>query len=166
MTQQVQTQDIGTRAAAEARLWLGTPYLHQASQRGAGCDCLGLIRGIWRALYEGAEPQPVPGYSRDWAEATGQELLHAAALRHLVARPLHQRALGDVLLFRLTRRAPARHLGLQSRAQDGSQRFIHAYSGYGVVENSLTCNWQGRLVGRFAFPAPRAGAPIDQQRSR
>ena len=43
----------------EARTWLGTPYLHQASVRGAGCDCLGLVRGVWRALY-GREPEAVP----------------------------------------------------------------------------------------------------------
>lgn len=29
-----------------ARSWLGTPYHHQASLRGVGCDCLGLIRGL------------------------------------------------------------------------------------------------------------------------
>ena len=39
-----------TRAAivAEARAWIGTPYRHQASLKGIGCDCLGLLRGIWR----------------------------------------------------------------------------------------------------------------------
>ncbi|MEM9842167.1 MAG: peptidase P60, partial [Pseudomonadota bacterium] len=31
-----------------ARAWLGTPYRHQASRRGVGADCLGLIRGVWR----------------------------------------------------------------------------------------------------------------------
>lgn len=31
---------------AAARQWLGTPYRHQASVRGVGCDCLGLIRGV------------------------------------------------------------------------------------------------------------------------
>lgn len=35
---------------AAARSWLGTPYHHQASRKGVGCDCLGLIRGIWREL--------------------------------------------------------------------------------------------------------------------
>jgi len=35
---------------AAARAWLGTPYRHRASVRGAGCDCLGLLRGVWRAL--------------------------------------------------------------------------------------------------------------------
>ena len=39
------------RAIVEiARSWIGTPYEHQASCAGAGADCLGLLRGIWRAL--------------------------------------------------------------------------------------------------------------------
>ena len=44
------------RAAGD---WLGTPYRHQASVRGVGCDCLGLIRGVWRECI-GPEPEPVP----------------------------------------------------------------------------------------------------------
>ena len=28
--------------------WIGTPYRHQASLKGVGCDCLGLVRGVWR----------------------------------------------------------------------------------------------------------------------
>lgn len=39
--------------------WLGTPYHHRASLKGAGTDCLGLIRGIWRELY-GPEPEAMP----------------------------------------------------------------------------------------------------------
>ena len=33
---------------AETRDWIGTPYRHQASLKGVGCDCLGLVRGVWR----------------------------------------------------------------------------------------------------------------------
>jgi len=29
----------------ETRDWIGTPYRHQASLKGVGCDCLGLVRG-------------------------------------------------------------------------------------------------------------------------
>jgi NlpC/P60 family putative phage cell wall peptidase len=63
-----------TRIIAEARAWIGTPYRHQASRKGVGCDCLGLVRGVWRALI-GEEPQITPAYSRDWAEASGEESL-------------------------------------------------------------------------------------------
>ena len=33
---------------AAARGWVGTPYRHQASLKGIGADCLGLVRGVWR----------------------------------------------------------------------------------------------------------------------
>ena len=39
------------RVIAAARGWLGTPYHDQASVKGVGCDCLGLVRGVWRDLY-------------------------------------------------------------------------------------------------------------------
>ncbi len=56
---------------AEATSWLGTPYRHQASLKGVGCDCLGLLRGVWRAFH-GDEPEAMPAYTPDWAEATGR----------------------------------------------------------------------------------------------
>ncbi len=31
---------------AEARTWLGTPWHHQASVKGVGCDCIGFVRGV------------------------------------------------------------------------------------------------------------------------
>ncbi len=52
---------------AEARTWIGTPYRHQASLRGVGCDCLGLVRGVWRVLYT-SEPEATPAYAPDWAD--------------------------------------------------------------------------------------------------
>lgn len=134
-----------------ARGWIGTPYLHQASVRGAGADCLGLLRGIWRDLY-GAEPETVPAYSRDWSEPSGQERLWSAAARHLV--PVASgapEAPGQVLLFRMRAGAVAKHLGVAG--QTGAQpTFIHAYSGHGVVESPLSAPWRRRIVARFTFP--------------
>src|ERR1035437_129928 len=69
---------------AETRDWIGTPYQHQASVKGVGCDCLGLVRGVWRAVI-GEEPERAPPYAPDWAEAASGEPLAAAAARHLVA---------------------------------------------------------------------------------
>jgi cell wall-associated NlpC family hydrolase len=42
-----------THIVALAREWLGTPYHHQASLKGVGTDCVGLVRGIWREVYAG-----------------------------------------------------------------------------------------------------------------
>lgn len=135
----------------EARGWIGTPYLHQAALRGAGCDCLGLIRGVWRACI-GPEPEAPPPYTPDWGEAEGGELLWQAALRHLLplAAPGAARE-GDVLLFRMRGRGVAKHLGIRS-ARAGMAHVIHAWSGIGVVETPLTGPWARRVVAAFAFP--------------
>lgn len=96
---------MGERVVALARGWIGTPYLHQASRRGVGADCLGLIRGIWRELY-GREPELPPAYSPDWGEIGGREVLMAAAARHLLpVGPDAALAAGQVLLFRIDRKS-------------------------------------------------------------
>ena len=139
-----------SRIVTEARGWIGTPYVHQASLRGAGCDCLGLLRGVWRALH-GQEPETVPAYSMDWSEPQGEERLWDAARRHLVPRPLNMHRPGDVLLFRMRDGAVAKHLGLQARV-GRAPSFVHAYSRRGVVESALTEAWSRRIVARFGFP--------------
>lgn len=138
-------------AIAVARDWIGTPYRHQASTRGAGSDCLGLLRGIWRALY-GCEPEAVPAYAPDWSEPDGQERLWRAAERHMRAcDPGAPIAPGEVLLFRMREGSVAKHLGLAAR-RGGAATFIHAYSGHGVVESPLSIPWRRRIVARFKLP--------------
>src|SRR4029450_13154700 len=88
---------------AETRAWIGTPYRHQASLKGVGCDCLGLVRGVWRGVI-GAEPERAPPYAPDWAEAAGEEAFAQAARRHLVEIDPQTFAPGDVLLFRYASR--------------------------------------------------------------
>ncbi len=140
----------GAAAADEARRWIGTPYRHQASARGAGSDCLGLLRGIWRALY-GHEPEAVPAYTPDWSEPQGEEALWRAARRHLREKPLDAPRAGDVILFRMRAGTVAKHLGIQGHCGP-APTFIHAYSGHGVLESPLSAPWQRRIVARFAFP--------------
>jgi len=142
---------IGPIALAEARRWIGTPYVHQAACRGAGCDCLGLLRGVWCALY-GTEPEPVPPYTPDWREAARDERLWRAAERHLIARPLGPPPEpGDVLLFRMRAGSVAKHLGIAG-APAPRPSFVHAYTGHGVVESPLSAPWRRRVAARFAFP--------------
>lgn len=103
---------INSRVLAMAETWIGTPYRHQGSARGVGCDCLGLVRGIWRELY-GREPEPVPAYAADWAERSGEERLLDAAGRHFrpVARLCDARA-GDLVIFRFRQGCAAKHAGI------------------------------------------------------
>ena len=135
---------------ASAQSWIGTPYLHQASLKGAGADCLGLLRGVWREVI-GPEPEAVPAYSADWSEASGIEELAAAALRWLVPKPLSAEALGDVLLFRMRSGAVAKHLGLVAQV-GATASFVHAYSGHSVVETALSDPWRRKIYARFQFP--------------
>lgn len=138
------------RVVAVARNWIGTPYRHQASVRGAGCDCLGLLRGVWREVI-GAEPEVLPAYTAGWGETSGDEVLFAAAMRHL--RPSSGTPQpGDVLLFRMRERSIAKHLGIVG---DPATAFIHAYSHHGVVESALSEPWRRRLAAVFEFPFER-----------
>ena len=141
----------GARIVAAAQGWIGTPYLHQCSTKGAGTDCLGLLRGVWREVI-GPEPETVPAYTQDWAEPSGEEVLLRAALRHLRPKPLADEAPGDVLLFRMCEGGVAKHLGLQARIGPMAS-FIHAYTGHGVIESPLSAPWRRRIAARFAFPS-------------
>jgi NlpC/P60 family putative phage cell wall peptidase len=141
---------VGERVVSAAREWIGTPYVHQAAVKGAGCDCLGLLRGLWQEFL-GAEPEAVPPYSMDWSEPQGEEHLWAAALRHMAVKDSGDAAPGDVLLFRMRHGAVAKHLGLQAHV-GSNPSFIHAYTGHGVVESPLSAPWRRRIVARFIFP--------------
>lgn len=137
---------------AVARSWRGTPYLHQSSVQGVGCDCLGLARGIWRALH-GQEPWEVPPYSRDWGEAGRREVLAEAARAALIEIPLGDAGPGALILFRMAPGTPAKHCGLLG---DSVIRptLIHAYDRSGVVEEAFTPAWSRRSAFAFLFPAP------------
>lgn len=132
---------------AEARSWIGTSYRHQASVKGVGCDCLGLVRGVWRACL-GEEPEAPPPYAPDWAEAGGDETLAAAALRHLVPVPCDAFDKGDVLLFRWRDGCVAKHAAIASSATT----MIHAHDGAAVCEVAITPWWRRRLAYAFTFP--------------
>lgn len=139
---------IRTRIVAEARAWIGTPYRHQASLKGVGCDCLGLVRGVWRALH-GAEPERTPAYTPDWAEASGEESLANAALRHLaLIDDARSFAPGDVLLFRYRDRYPAKHAAIVT----APDLMVHAHDGASVAEVAIAPWWRRRLTYAFRFP--------------
>jgi NlpC/P60 family putative phage cell wall peptidase len=74
------------RVLTATRGWLGTPYHDQASVRGVGCDCLGLIRGVWREVV-GVEPLALPPYSRDWGETGSREPLAEPARNVMLEIP-------------------------------------------------------------------------------
>ncbi|MFT6657622.1 NlpC/P60 family protein [Maritalea sp.] len=139
---------IGDELVVEAaRGWKGTPYRHQAAQKLVGCDCLGLIVGIWHELF-GASSFEIPPYSSNWRDGMHAEALSALANKHLVkleATPLRK---GQIVLLHLRAGLPAKHCAIIS----SQTHFIHAQERIGVVEVPLSNWWRRRIVAQFSFP--------------
>lgn len=161
---------INAQVLAVAGTWIGTPYRHQGAVKGVGCDCLGLIRGIWRELY-GQEPEAVPAYAPDWAERGGEERLLAAAGRHFLSVPSFAESRpGDLVLFRFRPHLAAKHAGVLARLPDeccGTEgvacldrtdavplpdAFIHAYEQSAVTLSALVPGWRRKIAGIYRFP--------------
>ena len=139
---------IGGEIVALAQGWIGTPYRHQGATKGVGCDCIGLIRGVWREFYGHEPPMAVPPYAPDWAERAGEErLLHAAATLFGPPVPKADMRAGDVLLFRWQADAAAKHAGIL--ADEAS--FIHAYEQVAVTRSALVPAWRRRIVAVHRF---------------
>ncbi|MEX2126978.1 MAG: NlpC/P60 family protein [Xanthobacteraceae bacterium] len=143
------------RIVETARGWVGTPYRHQGSLKGAGADCLGLVRGVWRDLY-GAEPEPIVPYSPNWAEESRAETLRDAAGRHMPSvgdglageRLLALVRPGDLILIRVRERGPAKHAAILSKPGF----IVHAYDRHAVMESALPEAWRRKVAFAFVFP--------------
>lgn len=146
-------EPVSSRIVSEARAWIGTPYVHQASLRGIGTDCLGLVRGVWRSLV-GPEPERMAAYSPDWAEASGDEQLLCGLKKHLRPIEFSDLEAGDVLAFRMLERGPVKHLAILTSIPStlAVATMIHAYSGRSVCETTIGQAWGRRLVTSFRFP--------------
>ncbi len=140
-----------TRATivAEARSWIGTPYRHQASLKGVGCDCLGLLTGVWREV-TGAEFGSVPAYTPDWAEALGRETFAEGARNMLCEIAPAEAEAGDIVLFRWRAHLPAKHAAILT----GDGRMIHAQEGAAVAEVAMGDWWRRRIAYAFSIDAP------------
>jgi NlpC/P60 family putative phage cell wall peptidase len=132
---------------AAARRWIGTPYRHQGALKGVGCDCLGLLIGVWREI-TGGMPEAPPPYTRDWAEALGRETFAEAARRHMTEIAPDAAREGDIVLFRWRAHLPAKHAGILV----GPERMVHAQEHAAVAEVPLSAWWRRRVAFAFAFP--------------
>lgn len=110
---------------AHARAWLGTPFMRRAACRGAGADCVGLLRGLHAELC-GAHV-PAPPWRDDWPVAPGDSVL-AGLLAHAIPTRRDSHEPGDILPFRLGR-ARLVHAAICT-----GRRIIHASEPMGVRE--------------------------------
>lgn len=122
---------------AEARRWRGTPFVWQASAKGAGCDCKGLIAGIAREL---KRPEGDAFHARLASYGT---VVDTRLLREGLAATFERRCQpgpGDVLLLRIG--GKPQHLAICAGAT-----MIHTY-GRGpcqVVEVPFVSIWRAAL---------------------
>ncbi len=100
------------------------------------------------ANYSVATPRRCPPTRGDWAEATGQEAMLAAARRHLVSGPIEHIRPGDVLVFRLRGDTVAKHTAIVTDLG----RMIHAQEGVPVSEVNIGPWWCRRIAAAFSFP--------------
>lgn len=120
------------------RQWLGTPYLHQQSLKGVGCDCLGFVKGVAQELgclpsnFDDIEPL-AKGYGR---EPYGMMVPLFKRWCDEVAKP----EVGDILIFRI-RRKP-QHCGFYL-----GETMIHAR--HRVVEHRIDSGWSNRITNVF-----------------
>ena len=137
-----------SEAVAEARTWLGTPFHHQASVKGAGCDCIGLIKGVGTALtlvdYDPSSPeaQAFANYSM----LPNSRRMREGLTTWLVETPVPEATLADIY-FMAWGREP-QHVALIT-----DKGIIHSYSGVGkVVEHALDEDWRRRIVAAYRYP--------------
>ena len=139
----------GAEIVAEARRWVGTPWLHQACLRGVGCDCIGLVAGVARAMgMPEAEAWLADARFRGYGRTPKVADLFAACSIYLDRIAPSQLGLGDIGLFAIAREPM--HFGIISGL--APIYLIHGYTGAGrVVENALAGKWTRRLVGAYRY---------------
>lgn len=151
------TEDLRARIVAEARAWVGTPFHHQASTRGVGCDCAGLLKGV--ALAVGLLP---PDYASrpEYRELFGYGRLpqgeRLTEICNRFMRPVARARMraGDAVLVRIA--SNPRHLGILIPWRKGLG-IVHAActsdGRYGsVIEHRLMFHHRMEFVSAYAFP--------------
>jgi NlpC/P60 family putative phage cell wall peptidase len=111
-----------------------------------GCDCLGLIVGVWREL-GGEHDQAIPPYSPDWAEAMRRETLAEGFRTYLTEIVPREAAAGDVVLFRWRSHLPAKHAAILT----DKNRMVHAQDGAAVSEVPMSDWWRRRMAYAFSL---------------
>lgn len=139
----MQAQEIVTLA----RSWIGTPYHNMAATKGKGCDCLGLLRGVYAEI-TGEFIQPASYPSRPPRSALGREAMLDAARCHLTEVPVDTRGPGVVLIFRVHPKLAAHHCGIMTTETE----MVHSHSGRATYEVTLGKKWEPLVVAAFKFP--------------
>ena len=135
-------------AVAEARSWLGTHFQHQASLKGVGCDCIGLIKGVGLALglvdYDETSDMARPYLN--YRLMPDSVKMRQGLATFLVPITIADAREADIYFLAWTKEP--QHVALIS-----DSGIIHSYSGVGkVVEHSLDKAWRDRITAAYRYP--------------
>jgi NlpC/P60 family putative phage cell wall peptidase len=125
---------------AEAKEWIDTPFHHQASVKGVGTDCGGLVRGVYNRL--GVETPNCPvDYARTPSNDRLRQIILNYAVRTSTPKP------GDIILFVLLKEP--QHVGILT----DRNTVIHAYEpNRKVIEHRLDDKWKRRIESYYTYP--------------
>lgn len=137
--------EVYSKIVSIARTWIGTPYIHQHRTKGVGCDCLGLIIGVYEEYTDTTVEVPIH-YTPDWNEDKKEETFLVNGLRYL--KHIHRPEIGCVLMFRMHRDRPAKHAAIMT----DTDKMIHAYQGPGKVVECHIGPWARRIAYTMKFP--------------
>lgn len=136
-----------TRAevVAEAREWIGTPFVHQGRVKGVAADCVGLVIGV-------ARRKELSQFDiRNYPARPNPTMMRGLLDQHLVRISFKQLEPADLVYFRVVHQP--QHLAIVSQVEP--LRMIHAYSRENTmrcVEQDLTPFWRQRVDGCYRFP--------------
>jgi cell wall-associated NlpC family hydrolase len=131
---------------AEARSWLGTPWVHQHRTKGVATDCAGLVIGVARALGLVPPDFDVNGYGR---QPDGSLL--GVCDRFMRRTSWAEAQPGDVLVVAIS--GDPQHMGILVPYRHGGLALVHAASNAGeVIETRVMFSAALRLRGVYVLP--------------
>lgn len=135
----------------EAASWKGTPWAHMQAAKGAGVDCIGIVRGLYGFVYDTEIPLCDYYYGPSWFyPPVTHSLLTRALSTRLHEIPLGSVRSGDILTFDRYRHGLATHCGIMLE----NNKFIHVDSRKGAVISSYRLPWTARTMMCFSFYPP------------
>ena len=136
-----------TDIIAEARNWIGVPFIEQHRTK-HGCDCAGLLIGIARSLGVGPKDEEIPPY-RQVADGTMLGICDRFMQR---IKPSDAKP-GDAVAIIYDRQA--QHLGILADYKWGGHSIIHAAANVRpprVIEHRLMQHHRMQIVAAWVLP--------------